>query len=101
MKSDEAKELLRRLEALEAENARLKQNRDQSAPQPLVVRETDYNGHPVLEFQRGNKKPFRIGLKKLEAVQEGWEQVTAFLSRHQKIDSSDQKIDPNENDLQI
>lgn len=75
------KALLERLQALEAENAKLKDASIQS-PHGLVVVETEYKGHPMLEFRRGNARPFSMGVKKLEAIQEGWEQVETFLKKH-------------------
>jgi len=77
----DSKALLERLQALEAENAKLKQGQVTSPPQ-LVVVETEYKGHPMLEFRRGNARPFSMGLKKLEAIKEGWEQMEAFLKKH-------------------
>lgn len=74
-------ELMKRLQALEAENQRLKKDMTVPAEQ-LVVVETEYKGNPILEFRRGNAKPFSMGVKKLEAIREGWEQVEAFLKKH-------------------
>jgi len=75
------KALLERVQALEAENAKLKDASVQSAPSLTVV-ETEYKGHPMLEFRRGNARPFSLGVKKLEAIQEGWGQVEAFLKKY-------------------
>ena len=94
MDNDDAQELLKRLQALEAENARLKQQ-NSAEPPKLVITETDYKGHPMLQFQRGNSRPFNLGVRKLEAIQEGWDQVLNFLSRHQGEPKSD------DNDTQI
>lgn len=94
MDKDDTTDLLRRLQALEAENARLKQGKDPSAPQRLVVQESEYNGHPLLVFQRGEQKPFRIGLKKLQAVIEASDEVERFLAKHHKLNTG-------ESDLQI
>lgn len=74
--------LLERLQALEAENAKLKDASVQSPPS-LVVVETEYKGHPMLEFRRGNARPFSLSVKKLEAIQEGWEQEERFLDKHE------------------
>lgn len=73
----DSKALLERLQTLEAKNAKLKQEQVTSPPQLDVV-ETEYKGHPMLEFRRGNARPFSTGLKKLEATKEGWEQVEDF-----------------------
>lgn len=94
MENEDPRELLKRLQALEAENARLKQKKNPSEPPPLVVQESEYNGHPLLVFQRGEQKPFRIGIKKLQAVIEASEQVKSFLAKHQQPGSK-------EDDLQI
>lgn len=85
------KALLERLQALEAENEKLKKGQIESPPH-LVVVETEYKGHPMLEFRRGNARPFNMGVKKLEAIQEGWEQVEAFLKKHGNSTTSDSKI---------
>lgn len=83
------KALLERLQALEAENAKLKDASIQSPPH-LVVVETEYKGHPMLEFRRGNARPFSMGIKKLEAIQEGWEEVAAFLKKYSVEQQTDQ-----------
>lgn len=85
------KALLERLQALEAENEKLKKGQIESPPH-LVVVETEYKGHPVLEFRRGNAKPFSMGVKKLEAIQEGWEQVEEFLRKHTDSHVKDDQI---------
>jgi len=77
----DSKALLERLQALEAENAKLKDASVQS-PAQLVVVETEYKGHPMLEFRRANAKPFSMGLKKLEAVHKCWDAVEAFLEKY-------------------
>lgn len=77
----DSKALLERLQALEAENAKLKDSSVQSLPS-LVVVETEYKGYPMLEFRRSDARPFSMGVKKLEAIQEGWEQVEAFLKKY-------------------
>jgi allophanate hydrolase subunit 1 len=83
------KALLERLQALEAENAKLKDASLQSPPR-LVVVETEYKGHPMLEFHRGNARPFSMGVKKLEAIQEGWDEVERFLKKHGSAENSEQ-----------
>ena len=50
----DSKALQERLEALEAENAKLKDASIQSQAQ-LVVVETEYKGHPMLEFRRAKQ----------------------------------------------
>jgi len=85
------KALLERLQALEAENAKLKDASIQS-PAHLVVVETEYKGHPMLEFRPGNARPFSMGVKKLEAVQEGWEQVEKFLHKYSDGQVGDDQI---------
>lgn len=83
------KALLERLQNLEAENAKLKNASEQSPPR-LVVVETEYKGFPMLEFRRGNARPFSMGIKKLEAIHEGWADVEAFLKKHEETKDSDQ-----------
>jgi hypothetical protein len=87
----DSKALLERLQALEAENAKLKDASVQS-PAQLVVVETEYKGHPMLEFRRPNAKPFSMGLKKLEAVQEGLEEVERFLRKYSVVKSEEDQI---------
>lgn len=82
-------ELLKRLQALEAENERLKQEKT-DLPAQLVVVETEYKGHPMLEFRRANAKPFSMGLKKLETIKEGWEHVEKFLKKHGNTENTEQ-----------
>ena len=77
------KELLKRLQALEIENAKLK-DASITSPLKLVVIETEYKGHSMLEFRRANAKPFSIGLKKLETIKEGWENVEKFLHKNSR-----------------
>jgi hypothetical protein len=77
----DSKALLERLQALEAENAKLKDASVQSQAK-LVIVETEYKGHPLLEFRMANAKPFSMGLKKLEAIQEGFEEVEKFLCKY-------------------
>jgi len=79
---------MKRLEALEAENKRLKKKTG-NEPQELIVTETEYKGNPMLEFKRANARPFSIGVKKLEAIQEGWKQVQVFLKKHSAIHPDD------------
>ena len=58
----DSKALLERLQALEAENAKLKDSSVQSLPS-LVVVETEYKGYPMLEFRRSDARPFSMGVK--------------------------------------
>lgn len=74
--------LLKRLQALEAENAKLKKGGSQNSPS-LVVVETEYKGNPMLEFRRHNARPFSLGVKKLEAIKEAWDQVDTFLKKYE------------------
>jgi hypothetical protein len=85
----DAKALLKRLQALEAENEKLKVANVQS-PSSLVVVETEYRGHPMLEFRLGNARPFSLGVKKLQAIQDSWDQVQSFLKRHGEGKDSEQ-----------
>ena len=83
------KELLKRLQALEIENAKLKDASMTRLPE-LVVIETEHKGHPMLEFRRANAKPFSMGLKKLETIKEGWEHVEKFLNKHGNSENTGQ-----------
>ena len=82
MGDQNAEELKRQIEALQQENQRLKRQGKPIDSDELVVTEGDYNGYPTLSFQRGNKKPFNVGLKKLQAVVEARETVEQFIKKH-------------------
>jgi hypothetical protein len=79
----DTQEILKRLKALEEENARLRKETNSNAVKPLVVTEGEYMGHPTLTFE-GPCKPFTIGLKKLSIIKQGWPQVEQFLERQAK-----------------
>lgn len=79
-KMDES-EILKRLRALEEENARLKRTVKPHNEKTLTVTEGEYNGHPTLTFE-GPFRSFTLGLKKLKVVKEAWPEVEAFLQRH-------------------
>lgn len=78
-KADE-QEMLKRLRELEEENARLRSAAQSAAPKPTVT-ESEYKGHPTLNFE-GAFRPFSLGLKKLLVIQAVWPEVEAFLERH-------------------
>lgn len=86
-------ELMKRLEALEAENQRLKKKTGVE-PAKLEIKETKFKGYPMLEFHRGKIRPFSMSIKKLTAIHEGWEQVQIFLKKHssQQKDNEGQQI---------
>lgn len=75
-------DLLRRLKALEEENARLRATGAKEEAK-LVVTEGEYKGFPTLTFE-GSVRRFSLGLTKLRALKEAWPQVESFLQRHQK-----------------
>lgn len=84
-------DLLKRLKALEEENARL---RAASAKEQakLIVTEGEYKGFPTLTFD-GSVRRFSLGLTKLRALKEAWPKVEEFLERHRKAaDDDDIKI---------
>jgi len=74
--------LLKRLRELEQENEKLRSKTKVIHPGQLVVTENEYQGHPVLTFQRGNNRPFNLGVKKLESIKEAWPKVIEFLGKH-------------------
>ncbi len=76
-KADE-QEMLKRLRELEEENARLRSAAQSAAP---TVTESEYKGHPTLNFE-GAFRPFSLGLKKLLVIRAVWPEVEAFLERH-------------------
>ena len=79
----DTQEILKRLKALEEENARLRKTTLPNASKPVTVTEGEYMGHPTLTFE-GPCKPFTIGLKKLSIIKEVWPQVELFLERQSK-----------------
>ncbi|MGD9578188.1 MAG: hypothetical protein AB7Y74_08045 [Syntrophorhabdus sp.] len=82
----DTQEMIKRLKALEDENAKLKKKAYASS-EPLTVTESEYKGHPTLTFE-GPCKPFSLGVKKLSIVKQGWPQVEAFLKKHAKSGES-------------
>jgi hypothetical protein len=79
----DAQAILKRLQALEEENARLRTAAKPKAEAKLTVIEGEYNGHPTLTFQ-GPFRQFTLGIKKLSVVKEAWPQVESFLQRNFK-----------------
>jgi len=85
----EKDEILRRLEALEKENHRLqrelvnagKSQSGQSAPNKVMVYESEYQGHPVLKFSIG-RRIFAMGLRRLAAVLSAKDLIVDFIKRH-------------------
>lgn len=75
-------DILKRLKALEEENARLRALSGKDEPK-LVVTEGEYKGFPTLTFE-GSVRKFSLGLTKLRALKEAWPLVEAFLQRHRK-----------------
>ena len=73
-------EMLKRLRELEEENARLRSAATLATPKPTVT-ESEYKGHPTLNFE-GAFRPFSLGLKKLLVIREVWPEVETFLERH-------------------
>lgn len=73
-------DLERRIRELEKENARLK-SRSRRATE-YTAREDDYQGTPVLVFERPIGKPFKLGVSKLQAIRACWYKVDEFLCRH-------------------
>lgn len=88
----DTQEILKRLKALEEENARLRMNSNSSSTKPLTVTESEYKGHPTLVFE-GPCKPFALGLKKLSILKQAWPQVEQFLERQSKNTSSKTHVD--------
>jgi hypothetical protein len=88
----DTQEILKRLKALEEENARLRKGANSTVIKPLVVTEGEYMGHPTLTFE-GPCKPFTLGIKKLSIIQQGWPQVEHFLARQIKDNSALASVD--------
>lgn len=75
-------DLLKRLKALEEENARL---RAASAKEEskLIVTEGEYKGFPTLTFD-GSVRRFSLGLTKPRTLKEAWPHVEDFLESPQE-----------------
>ncbi len=84
-------DLLKRLKALEEENARLRAASVKEEAK-LIVTEGEYKGFPTLTFD-GSVRRFSLGLTKLRALKQAWPQIEEFLERHSKaVDDDDIKI---------
>lgn len=94
----DTQEILKRLKALEEENARFRKTTLSNVAKPVTVTEGEYMGHPTLSFD-GPCKPFIIGLKKLSIIKEAWPQVELFLERQSKNIIS--KGSPNFDEVKI
>lgn len=73
-------ELERRIRELEAENTRLKSKAPRAGE--YTAREDDYQGTPMLVFERPSGKPFKLGVSKLQAIRACFHKVEEFLHRH-------------------
>lgn len=73
-------ELERRIRELEEENARLRSRNSRAGE--YTAREDDYQGTPVLVFERPSGKPFKLGVSKLQAIRACFHKVEEFLRRH-------------------
>jgi hypothetical protein len=87
----DTQEILKRLKALEEENAKLRKGANVAVTKPLTVTEGEYMGHPTLTFE-GPCKPFTVGLKKLSIIKQGWPQVEQFLKRHVTNKTADNDV---------
>jgi hypothetical protein len=94
---NEESDLLKRLRALEEDNARLRRAVKSYNIKTLTVIEGEYKGYPTLTFE-GSFRSFTLGLKKLKILKQAWPQVEAFLQRHDEI--SDQSL-TNDDDVKI
>jgi hypothetical protein len=75
--------LAARLEALEAENAKLREANEASTKVPTVTIE-DYQGKPVLHFQNGNFRPFHMGLGKFKVLKMFEKEIDTFIKTNGK-----------------
>lgn len=87
-------EILKRLAALEAENAKLKSQVGSAGPpvKPTMTYVTTYKGHPLLRFE-GNFRPFGLGLKKCSLVLERLEDVRYFVESNKNLLASAPEIE--------
>jgi len=82
---NDADDILKRLQVLEEENARLRQLASTNKDKPATVIESSYKGHPTLVFESSGR-PFTLGLRKLRILNQVWPQVELFLGRHPQKD---------------
>lgn len=94
----DTQEILKRLKALEEENAKLRRASIANVTKPLTLTESSYNGYPTLVFE-GSFKPFTLGMKKLTVLKEAWPQVVLFLERQAK--STTDKVLPGFDEVKI
>ena len=73
-------ELERRIRELEEENSRLKSKASRAGE--YTAREDNYQGIPMLVFERPSGKPFKLGVSKLQAIRACFHKVEEFLRRH-------------------
>ncbi len=76
-------ELLRRIQALEAENAKLRHAvGGKDAPKQTTATIGMWKGFPIITFE-GNFRPFSIGLKKAAVILDKLDDVRFFVSNNQ------------------
>jgi len=74
-------EILKRLRALEEENARLRRLAGSHDAKELTVTEGEYKGYPTLTFE-GPFRTFTLGVRKLSVLKQAWSEVEVFLRKH-------------------
>lgn len=79
------------IERLKAQIDRLKGAKKRA--EEFSVREDTYNGYPILVFEGPSvRKPFSMGIGKLQAIRATWHRVEEFLARNSSK-KSDANID--------
>ena len=58
----------------------------------IVIIEGGTQEYPVLTIQKGNNRPIRLSLRKIEVIKAVWPQVEAFLRKHENHNDSAQPI---------
>lgn len=84
--------LERRIRELEEENARLKSRSPRATE--YTAREDNYQGTPVLVFERPSGKSFKLGVSKLQAIRACWHKVDEFLYRNGSSSSPSASVTP-------
>lgn len=79
-----ADDILNRLNALEAENRKLREQLSGKPPEKEITTHVSmWKGHPVIRFE-GNFRPFSLGLKKASIVLEKLDDVKFFVDNNRQ-----------------
>jgi|GEM_PF-940938 hypothetical protein len=93
---NEESDILKRLRALEEENAHLRHlAKSYNVAKTLTVTEGEYKGYPTLTFE-GPFRSFTLGITKLTYLKQAWPEVESFLQRHAQKKSGQNPTDDDD-----